>query len=118
MDETLRLGSAFHGLHAITTQIAPLISGGIEKLETEKYQLNCFQSLTGFKFILTSFLGTADVDTVLHVIYELFADYVLKNPFYEMDMPIRCDLFNQKLDLTMDKVGHAHSRKKTFVPDI
>ena len=30
-------------------------------------------------------------------VYDLYCDYVLKNPFYEPEMPIRCDLFDQKL---------------------
>ena len=29
--------------------------------------------------------------------YELYTDYALKNPFYEVEMPIRCDLFDQNL---------------------
>ena len=31
-----------------------------------------------------------------------YTDYVLKNAFYELDMPIQCDLFNQKLDLLVN----------------
>jgi len=27
---------------------------------------------------------------------------VLKNAFYELDMPIQCDLFNQKLDVLVN----------------
>ena len=30
-------------------------------------------------------------------IYELYSDYVLKNPFYEVEMPIRVELFDQYL---------------------
>ena len=30
-------------------------------------------------------------------VYSLYADYVLKNPFYELDMPIRCELFDLQL---------------------
>lgn len=30
-------------------------------------------------------------------VYDLYADYVLKNPFYEVDMPIRVELFDQNL---------------------
>ena len=30
-------------------------------------------------------------------VYSLYADYVLKNPFYELDMPIRCELFDLHL---------------------
>lgn len=30
-------------------------------------------------------------------IYELYSDYVLKNPFYEVEMPIRVELFDHYL---------------------
>ena len=30
-------------------------------------------------------------------IYELYSDYVLKNPFYENDMPINCARFDERL---------------------
>ncbi len=69
-NEWLRLGSTFHGLHAISSQvilifiylvhliiiflkftinfkIAPVKSNGIEKLETESFGLQCLQTLTG-----------------------------------------------------------------------
>ena len=46
-NDWLRLGSTFHGLHAIATQIAPIKSNGIEKLETDIFSLMCFQSQTG-----------------------------------------------------------------------
>lgn len=38
--------------------------------------------------------GTQQMESLLKVIYELYTDYVLKNPFYEMEMPIRCELFD------------------------
>ena len=31
------------------------------------------------------------------MIYELYSDYVLKNPFYELEMPVRCELFENNL---------------------
>jgi hypothetical protein len=40
-NDCLRLGSTFHGLHAIATQIAPVTSAGIEKLETDTFILQC-----------------------------------------------------------------------------
>ncbi len=39
----------------------------------------------------------SNLDALLARIYELYADYVLKNPFYALDMPIRCDLFETQL---------------------
>jgi hypothetical protein len=40
----------------------------------------------------------------LKVIYELYTtDFVLKNPFYEMEMPIRCELFDHNLAQVIQK---------------
>ena len=77
-NDCLRLGSTFHGLHAIATQIAPVISLGIETLETDTFKLHCFQSLTGAKFVVTATPGTNELEILLHSVYEIYADYVLK----------------------------------------
>lgn len=44
------------------------------------------------------------VDILLKRIYELYADYVLKNPFYSLDMPIRCDLFDTNLQSLLEQM--------------
>ena len=98
INDVLRLGSTFHGLHAIASQIAPIVSAGIEKLQTDTFKLQCFQSLTGVKFVITATPESTELESLLKSIYELYADYVLKNPFYEMEMPIRCELFNRHVE--------------------
>ena len=47
-NDTLRLASLWHSMHAISQQLSP-ISGcsGIELLEADNFDLHCFQSLTG-----------------------------------------------------------------------
>ncbi|KAF1608634.1 UNVERIFIED_CONTAM: Trafficking protein particle complex subunit 4, partial [Eudyptes robustus] len=37
------------------------------------------------------------VNKLLRRIYELYADFALKNPFYSIDMPIRADKFNEAI---------------------
>ena len=37
-------------------------------------------------------------------LYNLYTDFVLKNPFYELDMPIRCELFDLHLTEEVDKL--------------
>lgn len=113
INDVLRLGSTFHGLHAIATQIAPIISAGIEKLQTDTFKLQCFQSLTGVKFVITATPDTEDLLALLKSVYELYADYVLKNPFYEMEMPIRCELFNKHLDKLIQTRSTSSLKKST-----
>eukprot|EP00455_Lapot_gusevi_P046902 TRINITY_DN6259_c0_g2_i1.p1 TRINITY_DN6259_c0_g2~~TRINITY_DN6259_c0_g2_i1.p1 ORF type:complete len:140 (+),score=38.11 TRINITY_DN6259_c0_g2_i1:62-481(+) len=98
LNDYLRVASTFHGLHAIAGNLSPVpIISGIESIETEHFKLQCFMTLTGVKFFLTASPESDDLDRTLHAIYEIYTDFVLKNPFYVLDMPIKCDLFDQHL---------------------
>jgi len=106
-NDYLRLASTFHGLHAITSNLSPTgSSSGIDLLEADTFKLQCFQTPTGIKFYVTSDLSHTNLDQTLHSVYELYTDYVLKNPFYEMEMPIRCELF----DINLDKMFQMENR--------
>jgi trafficking protein particle complex subunit 4 len=104
----------FLSVHALTTRLYPLSHAvnaslsstpssrpdppsGIEVLETESFRLQCFQTLTGTKFLLFTDPQQANVDVIVRKIYELYADYVMKNPFYQTEMPVRCESFDRKL---------------------
>lgn len=43
------------------------------------------------------------VDSLLRRIYELYADYALKNPFYSIDMPIRCQRFDDAIKSLIER---------------
>ena len=95
-NEKIVLSSMFHSLYAIAAlQIGQrkdqkMKSSGIECIETNNFRLNCFQTMTGVKFLIVSDLTVpANKDLLLKKIYELYTDYALKNPFYSLDMPIR-----------------------------
>jgi hypothetical protein len=47
-NDTLRVASLWHSMHAISQQLSP-VSGcsGIELLQADTFDLHCFQSLTG-----------------------------------------------------------------------
>jgi hypothetical protein len=80
---------------------------GIEEIVAEGMVLRCFQTRTGIKFVVTAEPGTPDMDLVLKEIYLLYADLVLKDPFYELEMPIRSDLFSQAVDALIERVEKA-----------
>ncbi|KAJ5042020.1 uncharacterized protein L3040_004580 [Drepanopeziza brunnea f. sp. 'multigermtubi'] len=106
VNDYLVLAGTFHGIHAITTRLHPLSSSsspspsasapderppppsGIEVLETENFRLQCFQTLTGTKFLLFTEPQQPNTDRVLQEIYRLYGDYVMKNPFYQLEMPV------------------------------
>lgn len=58
----------------------------------------------GVKFIIVSETTQPGVDLLLKKIYELYADYVLKNPFYSLEMPIRCELFDTNLQQVLEQM--------------
>ena len=88
-NEYLLLASTFHSLHAISKQLAPVPSGGLQSVEAPAFTMHCMESPTGVKFFVTARPGTRDVPAFLKRVYALYSDFVLKNPFYEVDMPIR-----------------------------
>ncbi|XP_072283400.1 trafficking protein particle complex subunit 4 [Pyxicephalus adspersus] len=102
-NEKLMLASMFHSLFAIGSQLSPEPgSSGIEMLETDTFKLHCFQTLTGIKFMVLSDPRQAGIDALLRKIYELYSDFALKNPFYSLEMPIRCELFDQNLKAALE----------------
>lgn len=98
-------------VHAITSRLNPVKnlpgatlpgnrpepSSGLEVLETENFRMQCFNTLTGVKFLLFTDTTQANVDVTIRKIYDLYSDYVMKNPFYSLEMPVRCDIFDRKL---------------------
>lgn len=101
-------------------------SGGIEVLECSSMNLHCLQTVTGIvyqgmfigslaylpfifhqglKFLLLTDKGQPNTDTILRKIYELYADYVMKNPFHNPEMPIKCQDFVLKLQVYIKSVS-------------
>merc|ERR1712083_316127 len=79
-------------------------SSGIREIETDTFKLHCHQTLTGVKFVVVADRNQAGVDQLLDKIYELYADFALKNPFYSLEMPIRADLFEEQLQVAIDQI--------------
>lgn len=97
-NEKIFLASMFYPLFAIASQLSPEPkSSGIEILEADTFKLHCFQTLTGVKFMVVAEPIQTGLDVLLKKIYELYADYALKNPFYSLEQPLRCELFDSAL---------------------
>ncbi|KAJ3125466.1 hypothetical protein HK100_010785 [Physocladia obscura] len=100
-NEYLVLAGTFHSIHVITSKLSPVPgSSGIEVLEADLFKMFCIQTPTGTKFLLVTDPLQSNVDAIMRKIYETYADYVMKNPFYTPEMPIRADLF----DLNLNKI--------------
>ncbi|KAI8056951.1 Sybindin-like protein [Syncephalis plumigaleata] len=97
-NDYLILAGTFHGVHAIASKISPIPgSSGIEMIEADTFRIYCFQTLTGIKFLLITDPQHANADQHTRKIYEFYADYAMKNPFHTPEMPVRCELFDQRL---------------------
>lgn len=72
---------------------------GLRCVKTEKFNMFVHQTVTGVKIII---LTSTDVNeyqiaNFQITIHKLYSDYVMKNPFYSLDMPIRIKLFDDKI---------------------
>jgi len=104
-NEKIILSSMFHSFYAIAAQLSPVStkSSGIEVLDADAFRLQCFQTVTGQKFVVVADTSTTNLDQFLKKLYELYADYALKSPFYSLEMPIRCELFDANLQAVLER---------------
>lgn len=103
-NDYLRLAGTFHLLYAISSQLSPVPgSSGMQEIETDTFRLRCLQTPTGLKFYVVAHPDVKGLDSTLNDIYQLFCDYVLKNPFYETDQPVRAAKFEVNLDKLLSR---------------
>jgi len=59
--------------------------------------MSCYQAPTGTKFLLFTepAMDPAKVEEKMRKLYECYAEYVMRNPFYSLEMPIRSDKFDR-----------------------
>ena len=79
---------------------------GLEVLESENFRLQCFTTMTGTKFLLFTDTTQANVDVTIRRVYDMYSDYVMKNPFYQLEMPVRCDMFDRKLNSYIREINN------------
>ena len=59
----------------------------------------------GTKFLIIADPNHPNIDNVLRRAYDVYSDYVMKNPFYAPEMPIRSELFDLNLAKLIKSVG-------------
>ena len=112
INDTLRLASVWHSLHAIsrTNSVSPVKkSSGIELLETSTFDLHCFETKTGIKFMVCSMKKAIGVERLLRRVYDVYADFAMKNPFYELEQPIQAGLFEKRVMIAVKSCRNANS---------
>lgn len=105
-NEALIFAGTLHGIHAITARLDPTndgrpnrnlaISSAMESLEAEGFGIAIKATQTGVKLLLLHpSAGSSNPQAVLQRCYESYADKVMRNPFYTMEMPIRIEAFDR-----------------------
>lgn len=54
----------------------------LESLVTDTFILSCFHAMTGLKFVLVTNLNNTEGSSLLKNVYEIYSDFVSKDPFY------------------------------------
>lgn len=102
IDQNFRLvmSSTLHSIHAISALLSPegMSREGLIALTAQQFKLTVFQTPTGMKFCVVGEPTQSDADSQLRRAYEIYADYVMKNPLYVNDQPIWFDAFEREID--------------------
>lgn len=90
---------------------------GLQNIDTDLFSLHVFLTITGLKFIIVTSPPASDesvpsasgsgrgdlsrrynlVSEYFHQLYILYCDYVMKDPFYSLDMPVKSAMFESKV---------------------
>lgn len=101
---------SFKGDDFFTEPFQSWNKSGIRQLCTDQFTMFIYQTMTGLKFVAISSQTPANIssneypiisiqvaDNLLRKVYCLYSDYVMKDPFYSMEMPIKSELFDTKV---------------------
>ncbi|KAL8425846.1 hypothetical protein Efla_007267 [Eimeria flavescens] len=101
-NDAIRQASTFHGLCEIAAQLSPVSQPeigelsfiqprGIVSIEAPTFRVQCLETLTGLRFVLVCEpqVSVQSAEGHLRRVYSAYSDFALKNPFYDVDMPLR-----------------------------
>mmetsp|Transcript_31329 Transcript_31329/g.82107 ORF Transcript_31329/g.82107 Transcript_31329/m.82107 type:complete len:141 (-) Transcript_31329:132-554(-) len=96
-----------YSLKDFVKRISPTVPyDGFRHYITGSYKLNCVETMTGLKLVLTTDVNVGDIQTDLRGIHKLYIEYALKNACYEPGEPIELDVFKDKLDDYVRKLSY------------
>ncbi|WFD32989.1 hypothetical protein MSPP1_004046 [Malassezia sp. CBS 17886] len=103
-NDYLILAGTLHGIHAIASRIEPVPGkscAGLEVLEAGNLLIHVQMTQTGTKLVLLTHAAHQNPNEVLKRAYQLYVDYVMKDPFYIAEMPIRIDAFDREVAMLL-----------------
>ncbi|PSK55771.1 hypothetical protein B9Z65_4649 [Elsinoe australis] len=78
---------------------------GIQSLESGRFRLTVLQTPTGVKFLLFTSPEQQGTEGLLQRCYETYAQFVMGNPFYSLEMPIRVEKFEREVGRVLGRGG-------------
>mmetsp|Transcript_43240 Transcript_43240/g.78686 ORF Transcript_43240/g.78686 Transcript_43240/m.78686 type:complete len:148 (-) Transcript_43240:59-502(-) len=86
-------------LKSWTQQMGSARTKGFVSYTTTQYKFHYFETLTGYRFVLTTDPTVADQQDLLRSIYtDLFVEHVVRNPMYHLGEDVsKCTIFVVKL---------------------
>ncbi|KAK0080908.1 hypothetical protein PV325_013129 [Microctonus aethiopoides] len=92
-------------IKSFVNKISPLDSKeGFLYYKTSKYTLHYLETPSGLKFVLNTDNVAQNVRELLQQLYsQVYVEYVVKNPFSQLNEPIQSELFKLKLDELIKK---------------
>jgi hypothetical protein len=85
-------------IRAFSKGMSPTPINNFKSFSTTKYKYSLYESATGLKLILLTAIDETDYSEMLKSIYfNLYLEYVNRNPLYEKDSTITVPIFKEKL---------------------
>lgn len=106
-NDWLRVSGIFHGMSEVIKQLSPFPKkhDGIQSIEDDTFRLQCYHTLTGMKFIVSATPNADNLERLLKDVYSLYTDYVMKDPFHQMEQPIKSKKFIAHLDSLVQRTS-------------
>jgi len=108
-NDYLHLASTFHGMQLLAAELSPNsysspnVFSGIKRIQGVGFSLYALSTATGLQMFVTSDSHSDKMHEFLADAYSSYSDFVMKNPFYEIDMPIRSELWDDHLKALVEK---------------
>lgn len=85
-------------LKSFAQQLGPPKTQAFLAYSTPQYKLHSFETISGYRFVITTDPSVPDQQDCLRQIYEMFVEHVIKNPLYQLgDELDNCTVFRSKL---------------------
>lgn len=110
-NRNIRIASILFTQHSITSEITPnylkksnelgLKNQGIELIEFDSSKIVIHQTLTKLKFVFFIDGNTTEYECEImyRKIYDIYTDYIIKNPLKDLDQPFKLESFEEEIKL-------------------